>query len=84
MTRTEAKILFAIFVICALLLFKALLFLPNFLRLRKYLKTEIARSADKKERKYWKREMRKLRLCFIPFVTVNNIDSVFRFFGRNK
>lgn len=85
MTRQTATVFFAVFVVLALFLFKILLFLPNFVRLRKYLKTEIARSSDQKERKYWKRELRKLRFCFVPFITVNNVDSVFRFFGwRNK
>lgn len=85
MSRTVANVCFAVYIVLALLLFKALLFVPNFIRLRKYLKTEIARTSDRQERKYWKRELRKLRCCFIPFITVNNVDSVFRFFGwRNK
>ena len=84
MDRTVAKVCFAAFVVLAVLLFRTLLFLPDFFRLRKYLKSEILRAANRQERKYWKRELRKLRCCFVPFITVNNVDSVFRFFGLRK
>ena len=84
MNRMTAKIILAAFILCAFFLFKFLLFLPNYIRLKKYLKTELVRSTDQEERKYWKRELRKLRCCFFPFISVNNVDAIFNLFKRRK
>ena len=84
MNRVTANMVFAAFLVFAFFLFKFLLFLPHYIRLRRYLKNELAHSVDKGERKHWKRELRKLRCCFFPFITVNNVDSIFRIFRRRK
>ena len=84
MTRKTATVIFVVFIVFALYFFRILIFLPTFLRLRKYLKSEIRRAATPQDRKYWKREKRKLYCCFLPFITLNNIDAIFRFFRRKE
>ena len=75
---------FLLFGVCALYIFNTLFFLPHFFKLRKYLKMEIRRSDTREEKKHWKRELRKLRLCFLPLITINNVDTIFRFFRRRR
>ncbi len=50
-------------------------FLPNFIRLNKYLKSEICRAENHEERNHWKRARKHLFLCFFPFINVNNVES---------
>ncbi len=56
-------------------------FMPEFIRLNKYLKSEIQRAENSAERRHWKRTRRKLFFCFIPFVDVNNVEG---FHGRKR
>ena len=79
----QAIILTAILVFALFYAVRTILFLPVYVPLRKYLKSEIRRAETHAEHRHWKRELKKLYLCFLPFLNVNNIDGFYRFF-RSK
>ena len=60
-------------------------FVNHFSREKQYLLTEMHRAADYNEYRYWRRELRCLYLCLIPFVTERNVMKVYPvFFHRAK
>lgn len=60
-------------------------FVNHFRREKQYLLTEISRAEDYNEYRYWRRELRCLYLCLIPFVTERNVMKVYPvFFHRTK
>lgn len=64
---------------------KLALFVNHFSRDKQYLLTEMHRAADYNEYRYWRRELRCLYLCLIPFVTERNVMKVYPvFFHRAK
>ena len=57
----------------------------HFSREKQHLLTEMHRAADYNEYRYWRRELRCLYLCLIPFVTERNVMKVYPvFFHRTK
>lgn len=82
-----ALILLIVLIISAFLLIvlKLAQFVNHFSREKQYLLTEINRAADYNEYRYWRRELRCLYLCLIPFVTERNVMWVYPvFFHRAK
>ena len=82
-----ALILLIVLIISAFLLIVLNLaqFVNHFSREKQYLLTEINRAADYNEYRYWRRELRCLYLCLIPFVTERNVMKVYPvFFYRAK
>lgn len=82
-----ALILLIVLIISAFLLIvlKLAQFVNHFSREKQYLLTEINRAADYNEYRYWRRELRCLYLCLIPFVTERNVMKVYPvFFHRAK
>ncbi len=82
-----ALILLIVLIVSAFLLFviKLALFVNHFSREKQYLLTEMHRAADYNEYRYWRRELRCLYLCLIPFVTERNVMKVYPvFFHRAK
>ena len=82
-----ALILLIVLVVSAFLLIvlKLAQFSNYFSREKQYLLTEMHRAADYKEYRYWRRELRCLYLCLIPFVTERNVMRVYPvFFHRAK
>lgn len=82
-----ALILLIVLIISAFLLIvlKLAQFVNHFSREKQYLLTEINRAADYNEYRYWRRELRCLYLCLIPFVTERNVMKVYPvFFYRAK
>lgn len=82
-----ALILLIVLIISAFLLIvlKLAQFVAHFSREKQYLLTEINRAADYNEYRYWRRELRCLYLCLIPFVTERNVMRVYPvFFYRAK
>ena len=82
-----ALILLIVLIISAFLLIvlKLAQFVNHFSREKQYLLTEINRVADYNEYRYWRRELRCLYLCLIPFVTERNVMKVYPvFFYRAK
>lgn len=82
-----ALILLIVLIISAFLLIvlKLAQFVNHFSREKQYLLTEINRAADYNEYRYWRRELRCLYLCLIPFVTERNVMRVYPvFFYRAK
>ena len=82
-----ALILLIVLIISAFLLIVLNLaqFVNHFSREKQYLLTEINRAADYNEYRYWRRELRCLYLCLIPFVTERNVMKVYPvFFHRAK
>lgn len=82
-----ALILLIVLVVSAFLLFviKLAQFVNHFSREKQYLLTEMSRAADYNEYRYWRRELRCLYLCLIPFVTERNVMKVYPvFFHRAK
>ena len=82
-----ALILLIVLIISAFLLIvlKLAQFVNLFSREKQYLLTEINRAADYNEYRYWRRELRCLYLCLIPFVTERNVMKVYPvFFHRAK
>ena len=82
-----ALILLIVLIISAFLLIvlKLAQFVAHFSREKQYLLTEINRAADYNEYRYWRRELRCLYLCLIPFVTERNVMKVYPvFFYRAK
>lgn len=82
-----ALILLIVLIISAFLLIvlKLAQFVNHFSREKQYLLTEINRAADYNEYRYWRRELRCLYLCLIPFVTERNVMQVYPvFFHRAK
>lgn len=82
-----ALILLIVLIISAFLLIvlKLAQFVNHFSREKQYLLTEINRAADYNEYRYWRRELRCLYLCLIPFVTERNVMRVYPvFFHRAK
>ena len=82
-----ASILLIVLIISAFLLIvlKLAQFVNHFSREKQYLLTEINRAADYNEYRYWRRELRCLYLCLIPFVTERNVMKVYPvFFHRAK
>lgn len=82
-----ALILLIVLIISAFLLIvlKLAQFVNHFSRKKQYLLTEMSRAADYNEYRYWRRELRCLYLCLIPFVTERNVMRVYPvFFYRAK
>ena len=82
-----ALILLIVLVVSAFLLIvlKLAQFSNYFSREKQYLLTEMHRAADYNEYCYWRRELRCLYLCLIPFVTERNVMRVYPvFFHRAK
>lgn len=82
-----ALILLIVLIVSAFLLFviKLAQFVNHFSREKQYLLTEMNRAADYNEYRYWRRELRCLYLCLIPFVTERNVMKVYPvFFHRAK
>lgn len=82
-----ALILLIVLVVSAFLLIviKLAQFVNRFNREKQYLLTEMHRAADYNEYRYWRRELRCLYLCLIPFVTERNVMKVYpAFFHRAK
>ena len=68
-----------------LIVIKLAQFVNYFSRKKQYLLTEMSRAADYNEYRYWRRELRCLYLCLIPFVTERNVMKVYPvFFHRAK
>ena len=68
-----------------LIVLKLAQFVNHFNREKQYLLTEISRAEDYNEYRYWRRELRCLYLCLIPFVTERNVMKVYPiFFHRAK
>ena len=82
-----ALILLIVLIVSAFLLIvlKLAQFSNHFSREKQYLLTEMHRAADYNEYRYWRRELRCLYLCLIPFVTERNVMKVYPvFFHRAK
>ena len=82
-----ALILLIVLILSAFLLIvlKLAQFSNHFSREKQYLLTEMHRAADYNEYRYWRRELRCLYLCLIPFVTERNVMRVYPvFFHRAK
>ena len=82
-----ALILLIVLIVSAFLLIvlKLAQFVNRFSREKQYLLTEMHRAADYNEYRYWRRELRCLYLCLIPFVTERNVMKVYPvFFHRAK
>ncbi len=82
-----ALILLIVLIVSAFLLIvlKLAQFVNHFSREKQYLLTEMSRAADYNEYRYWRRELRCLYLCLIPFVTERNVMKVYPvFFHRAK
>ena len=80
-------ILLIVLIVSAFLLIvlKLAQFVNHFSREKQYLLTEMHRAADYNEYRYWRRELRCLYLCLIPFVTERNVMKVYPvFFHRAK
>ena len=68
-----------------LIVLKLAQFVNHFSREKQHLLTEMHRAADYNEYRYWRRELRCLYLCLIPFVTERNVMKVYPvFFHRAK
>ncbi len=82
-----ALILLIVLIVSAflLILIRLAKFANDFGREKQYLLTEMHRAADYNEYRYWRRELRCLYLCLIPFVTECNVMKVYPlFFHRAK
>lgn len=82
-----ALILLIVLIVSAflLILIRFAKFINDFGREKQYLLTEMHRAADYNEYRYWRRELRCLYLCLIPFVTERNVMKVYPvFFHRAK
>lgn len=82
-----ALILLIVLIVSAFLLIvlKLAQFVNHFSREKQNLITEMHRAADYNEYRYWRRELRCLYLCLIPFVTERNVMKVYPvFFHRAK
>ena len=82
-----ALILLIVLIVSAflLILIRLAKFVNGFGREKQYLLTEMHRAADYNEYRYWRRELRCLYLCLIPFVTERNVMRVYPvFFHRAK
>ena len=82
-----ALILLIVLIVSAFLLIvlKLAQFSNYFSREEQYRLIEINRAADYNEYRYWRRELRCLYLCLIPFVTERNVMKVYPvFFHRTK
>ena len=85
--NSGALILLIVLIVSAFLLIviKLAQFVNHFSREKQYLLTEMNRAADFNEYRYWRRELRCLYLCLIPFVTERNVMRVYPvFFHRAK
>lgn len=85
--NSGALILLIVLIVSAFLLIvlKLAQFANHFSRKKQYLLTEMSRAADYNEYRYWRRELRCLYLCLIPFVTERNVMRVYPvFFYRAK
>lgn len=85
--NSGALILLIVLIVSAFLLIvlKLAQLVNHFSRKKQYLLTEMSRAADYNEYRYWRRELRCLYLCLIPFVTERNVMKVYPvFFHRAK
>lgn len=85
--NSGALILLIVLIVSAFLLIvlKLAQLVNHFSRKKQYLLTEMSRAADYNEYRYWRRELRCLYLCLIPFVTERNVMKVYPvFFYRAK
>ena len=85
--NSGALILLIVLIVSAFLLIvlKLAQLVNHFSRKKQYLLTEMSRAADYNEYRYWRRELRCLYLCLIPFVTERNVMRVYPvFFHRAK
>lgn len=84
---SSALILLIVLMVSAflLILIRLAKFVNDFGREKQYLLNEKNRAADYNEYRYWRRELRCLYLCLIPFVTERNVMRVYPvFFHRAK
>ncbi len=82
-----ALILLIVLIVSAflLILIRLAKFVNDFGREKQYLLNEMHRAADYNEYRYWRRELRCLYLCLIPFVTERNVMRVYSvFFHKPK
>ncbi len=82
-----AVILLIVLIAIAFLLtiFKVVQFFIVFNREKRYFKIEMRRASDYDEYRYWRRELRCLYLCLIPFVTERNVMRLYhRLYHRGK
>lgn len=81
-----ALILLIVLIVSAFLLIvlKLAQFVNHFSREKQYLLTEMSRAADYNEYRYWRRELRCLYLCLIPFVTERNVMKIYRIFFHKE
>ena len=79
-----ALILLIVLIVSAFLLtvLKLAQFVGNFSRKKQRLLTEMSRAEDYNEYRYWRRELRCLYLCLIPFVTERNVMKIYPAFIR--
>lgn len=85
--NSDALILLIVLIVSAFLLIvlKLAQFVNHFSREKQDILIEINRAADYNEYSYWRRELRCLYLCLIPFVTERNVMKVYHvFFHRAK
>ena len=80
--NSGALILLIVLIASAFLLIvlKLAQFVNHFSREKQHLLTEMHRAADYNEYRYWRRELRCLYLCLIPFVTERNVMKIYRIF----
>lgn len=82
-----AMILLIVLIVAAFLLivFKFAQFIHHFGRKKQYFLIEMHRASDYNEYRYWRRKLRCLYLCLIPFVSKRNVMKVYPiFFHRAK
>ena len=85
--NSGALILLIVLIVSAfmLILIRLAKFVNDFGREKQYLLNEMRHAADYNEYRYWRRELRCLYLCLIPFVTERNVMKVYPvFFHRAK
>ena len=85
--NSSALILLIVLIVSAfmLIVLKLAQFVDHLSREKQYLLTKMNRAADYNEYRYWRRELRCLYLCLIPFVTERNVMKVYPvFFHRAK
>ena len=85
--NSGALILLIVLIVSAfmLILIRLAKFVNDFGREKQYLLNEMRHAADYNEYRYWRRELRCLYLCLIPFVTERNVMRVYPvFFHRAK
>ncbi len=73
--------------LCILGIFAAIglvLFLAGRVREIEYVKGEILRAHDSKEREYWKRKLQALYICLIPFLSPSKVERFLKLFRKGR